>query len=248
MPTPRPTLFEYPVLGSTLDQAAELLKTHAPPFAVTAAAQTNGRGRHGRVWHSPEGNLYFTAALPVGLPMGKLPLFTLYAALRLAHNLNRTTHSRKLWVKWPNDIWCGHKKVAGFLAELITVKPMGRTLLFAIGLNLNTQKFPTEFALRATSLKKIFRHPFDISAVSRRVAAEVFASYELFCSGKYEKDLYLLWVRYNRLAGRVIKYDKNQKVCRGRVEGIASDGALCVRTSKGIETLRSGEVTLSKYL
>jgi BirA family transcriptional regulator, biotin operon repressor / biotin---[acetyl-CoA-carboxylase] ligase len=245
---PRPVLLQYAQVDSTLDEAARLLKSRAAPFALVATSQTSGRGRRGRNWASPEGNLYFTAALDAdGIAAGQLPLFTLYAALRLTHRLNKIKGVSGAWLKWPNDIWVGRKKLVGMLAELVAAKGR-KALVLGIGVNLNTQKFPAELERRATSLKKIARRNFDVAQVGVLVADEVFAAWESFHSGAYEKDLYKLWARYDNLTGRMIKFDRAGEVARGRVMGIAADGALCVKVGRKIEALRSGEVSLSRYL
>ncbi len=247
MRAPRPVIFEYDQIDSTIDEAKRLLKKHTPPFALFAHTQTSGRGRQGRSWHSPEGNLYFNAAFDVeGISAGDLPLFTLYAALKVADGLNRLLPAPELWVKWPNDIWYRRKKVAGFLAELTFARGKPKHLLLGIGVNLNTKKFPDEIKSRATSLGKIAHVEFDRARVAQLVAQICWNAFEQFRAGA--KDLYQLWARYDKLEGRMIRFDWDGKNERGRVKGIAADGALCVRVGGKIQTLRSGEVSLSKYL
>jgi BirA family biotin operon repressor/biotin-[acetyl-CoA-carboxylase] ligase len=150
-----------------------------------------------------------------------------------------------LWLKWPNDIWRGRKKLVGMLAELHTVGGR-KILLWAAGINLNTEKFPAD--IKATSLKLIARRDFRVAALAQTVADESAAAFQAFASGRYEKDFWALWARYDKLTGRKIKFDRDGKTVEGRVMGLAADGSLCVKTAKGIETIRSGEVSLSRYL
>jgi len=245
---PRPTIFTYESVGSTLDEAQKLAKQHGCPFYIFAQEQTQGRGRMGRVWHSPQGNIYFTACFEANLPPAQLPLFTLYAALCVCRGLNRLFGDDKLWLKWPNDIWAGKKKCAGFLAEVTQVRCVGRRLFLGMGLNVETQTFPGDLKKTATSLKKIFGRKPRAGTLERLLCREVGGAYEKFEAGEYESELFELWNRYGKLVGRTLRFEYNGRQTEGKAIGIAHDGALCVKTKQGVLGLRSGEVTLSAGL
>lgn len=242
-----PTHFHYEVIDSTNEEALRLLKNSTPPFFVTAARQTAGRGRQGRVWHSPEGNLYCTAAFPANAKIDDLPLFTLYAALKVCHALERHTGAA-LWLKWPNDLWIGKRKCAGFLAEAPVIPGTGRVLILGMGVNVNTKEFPGELSKTATSLQRATQETFSVPALGKLLSRQLMRAYASLVSGKYMRDLMLLWERYGKLVGRNIQFEENGKVKRGRVMGLGADGALCVKIGKHLHALRSGEVTLSKFL
>lgn len=247
MAGPSPTHFHYEVIDSTNDEALRLLKHTAAPFFVTAARQTAGRGRQGRAWHSPEGNLYCTAALPARVDLNELPFFTLYAALTLCHALAKKTGA-KLWLKWPNDLWIGKRKCAGLLAEAPVVPGLGRVLILGVGLNVNTKEFPAELKKSATSLQRATGKTLSLPALGRTVSHLLMRAYERFAAGRHMRDVMLLWQRYGKLMGRHIKFEENGKVKAGRVIGLGHDGALCVKIGAHIHPLHSGEVTLSKFL
>ncbi len=242
-----PTHFHYEVIDSTNEEALRLLKNTTPPFFVTAARQTAGRGRQGRAWHSPEGNLYCTAAFPADVKMDELPLFTLYAALRICHALVRHTGA-KLWLKWPNDLWIGKRKCAGLLAEAPVIPNIGRVLILGVGLNVNTKEFPGELSKTATSLERAMKKTFSLPGLGKILTKELMRAYDNFSSGKYMKDLMLLWERYGKLVGKNITFEQNGKARSGKVMGLGADGALCLKTGNTLHALRSGEVTLSKFL
>jgi len=242
---PAPTLFSYESVGSTLDEAQKLAKDHPAPFFVFAQQQTAGRGRQGRQWHSPQGNIYFTACLEAPLPPQQMALFTLYVALCITHKLNRLFKSDRIWLKWPNDLWIGQKKCAGVLAEAITIRGVGRRLLLGMGLNVQTQ-FPQELKKIATSLLKVFGKLPRKGTIERLLCRTTQQSYEKFVTNNYSDELYELWDRYGRLVGKKLHFEHHGNLVEGKVVGLASDGSLCVKTSDKIISVRSGEVTLSK--
>jgi BirA family biotin operon repressor/biotin-[acetyl-CoA-carboxylase] ligase len=108
--------------GSTNDDVAALAREGAPEGAwLRAERQSGGRGRQGRAWQSPPGNLY--ASTIVRLRPGDPPASTLalLAAVALEDALSlHIYHSDALYVlqiKWPNDLLLGKAKLAGILLE-----------------------------------------------------------------------------------------------------------------------------------
>ncbi len=59
-----PNVYQFEQIDSTSTHAARLVKEGAPlPFIVCAEEQTAGKGRFGKKWLSPKGNLYLTFAM-----------------------------------------------------------------------------------------------------------------------------------------------------------------------------------------
>ena len=78
-----------PTVGSTSDEARRLAAEGAPPgLVVTAAEQTAGRGRQGRGWASPVGNLYASVLLAPAVPPARLPELGFVAAVAVAATLD----------------------------------------------------------------------------------------------------------------------------------------------------------------
>jgi len=220
-----------------------------PPFYIAAQQQTKGRGRLGRQWHSPKGNIYFTACFSAKeIPLSRLPLFTLFAALKVCDALNRRYKKEKLWLKWPNDLWWGKRKVAGLLAEAPLDKKHGRVLLLGLGLNCDKMPLPADIRKSAGSLEAAFGRVVQKNEITELLCDEVGSAFEAFRTQKFEESLYELWLRYGKLMGRQIRYEESGLVKKGTVVGLGADGELCVKDKNKITTLRSGEVTLSKFL
>lgn len=116
-------------LPSTQDLMKERIASLDPRkiTAIVAKEQTSGKARAGRVFRSPEGGLYMTAALHIEGPVQKYLALSLLTALAIARL------SEKIRLKWPNDLLIDHKKVGGILIE--TRAPWW---LVGIGINLTT--------------------------------------------------------------------------------------------------------------
>src|SRR5690606_16632698 len=99
--------------------------------------QTAGRGRGGNRWFSGSGSLTVTFAMPIEehLQPHQLPLVAGLAVRATAELLLQSAvrlHLPPVQLKWPNDVLCDGRKVAGLLCERIR-----RCDLIGIGLNVN---------------------------------------------------------------------------------------------------------------
>ncbi|MBU8547070.1 MULTISPECIES: biotin--[acetyl-CoA-carboxylase] ligase [Roseomonadaceae] len=126
-------------LSSTSDLLKQLAEAGEPEgLAVLARRQSGGRGRDGRVWESPVGNLYFSLLLRPGGPARDAGKWALLAALVMAEGVAPfTPNPAELRLKWPNDVLLGEAKLAGVLCESAAT-PAGELdwLIMGIGVNL----------------------------------------------------------------------------------------------------------------
>jgi BirA family transcriptional regulator, biotin operon repressor / biotin---[acetyl-CoA-carboxylase] ligase len=89
------------------------------PLWVVAKTQTAGRGRRGRAWASPAGNLHASLLLVDPAPAAVAPQLAFVAGLAV-HDACAALASGladALRLKWPNDLLCRDAKVAGILIE-----------------------------------------------------------------------------------------------------------------------------------
>lgn len=237
-----------PEVDSTNSEAErQLADGRAAPFVVLAAAQTRGRGRFGRTWHSPdEANLYLSAAFRPTLPPDRMPGFTLWMGLRLCDHLARTT-GLALRLKWPNDLLFEGRKVAGMLTEARIDSDRMRDLVFGFGLNVNAdpKRWPTDVAAVATSLRAAGGGaPLPFHATAAGIVGEVHAAAADYVAGQTgERDA--LWERYDALGGKQLTVQGGNGTIAGVAAGLAPSGGLRLTLTDGSETVvHAGEVTL----
>ena len=106
--------------GSTNAEARQRARRgESGPLWITAVEQTAGRGRRGRSWISPPGNLYASLLLSDPSRFGRAPELAFVAALALRDAIvaEATALAPELRFKWPNDLLLSAKKCAGILIE-----------------------------------------------------------------------------------------------------------------------------------
>ena len=200
----------------------------------TADYQTSGRGRLDHVWLSPWGeNVMMSVVLDVqDIPPVEVATLPLAVGLAVAEGLSR--HVADLRIKWPNDVLCGDRKIAGILCER-----HADHVIAGIGVNVRQTRFSPDIAARATSLA------LQGSAATREEAqgsildslARVFAQWRRGGFAALARRL----KRLDFLAGRFVvlrSSDNDDAPITGICAGIAHDGALLV----GDRRIYSGEV------
>lgn len=142
-------------VDSTMAEAARIAPDLAGPEWILARRQTAGRGRRGRAWRDPEGNLAATLVMHPSEPAGQVALRSFVAALALFDAcVAATGRAEGLALKWPNDVLLNGGKLAGILLE--SSGQAGAISYLAIGIGVNLSHVPEtveEGALRPVSLK-----------------------------------------------------------------------------------------------
>ncbi len=212
-------------VGSTNDRALELANEGAADGAVVAArAQSEGRGRHGRSWYSPGGNVYLSIIhRPQGTP-DKLAGLTLELAVGVAKVLEARGLTPRL--KWPNDVYFGARKVGGILTEFHFLADGSPVVIAGLGMNVNTAPadFPEELAAIATSLRTVTGAELDCEVLVAELAAALSAA----CTDFAGRGGLLLSAYVDRCSsiGRRVRVSPGDAI--GTATGVAEDGSLLV--------------------
>jgi BirA family biotin operon repressor/biotin-[acetyl-CoA-carboxylase] ligase len=142
--------------GSTSDEAARLARAGCEHgTVVTATAQSAGRGRQGRTWHSaPGAGVYLSAVLRLVLAPRDVPGLTLAVGVAVCDAVRRSGVTAA-GLKWPNDIVVGGpdgpRKLGGILSETTSAAGRIDSIVIGVGVNLGGE-LPAELAGRATTL------------------------------------------------------------------------------------------------
>lgn len=155
---------------STNNYANQLVLSKAAEHGtvVLAQHQKKGRGQQGNSWESEPGkNLLASFILfPQFLPATKQFQLSKIASLALIDFLE--TETKKISIKWPNDIYILDKKVAGILIENSVMGNHLSSAIVGIGLNLNQEEFVSN-APNPVSLKQITGKDYDVKIVAARI-------------------------------------------------------------------------------
>lgn len=138
--------------ASTNDDARRLAAEGSPEGTlVWAERQSAGRGRRGRRWESPAGNLYMSILLRPAVPLAEAGQVGFLAALAIAETCAALLPDRAVACKWPNDVLVGGRKAAGLLLESEPT-PEGLADWIVLGLGVNVASHPSGVEFPATSL------------------------------------------------------------------------------------------------
>ena len=233
--------------SSTNDLAAEAARAGCPEGAiVTADAQTGGRGRLGRSWHSPPGeNLYLSIILRPRRPAPEIPPLTLLAGGAFAAGLR--TLGFDVQVKWPNDLLLtvggAPRKLGGILTEAGSEGARITHVVVGLGLNVNTppDAFPDDLRARATSLLAASGRAHARATVLARLLEAMEPAYQRFVSDGPPAAVEL-WTTHADL-GRRWRVVVNGRPLDGVAAGVAPDGSLLLRDDVGVvHAIAAGEI------
>lgn len=123
---------------------------------ISAGIQTQGKGTHGRIWHTDEpNNVAFSMYIETNCNINCLDGITVEFADSIT-NIMREKYNIYLDVKKPNDLMHNGKKVGGILTESKVNLEKVKFLIIGIGINTNKQNFTQDIENIATSIKKEF--------------------------------------------------------------------------------------------
>ncbi len=241
----------FPVIDSTNSEAdRQLSYGRKGPFAIASSCQTKGRGRLGREWHSASAdNLYLSVLFEPNIPPQQLQHFTLWAGIYICRALQSFVPAAPLRIKWPNDLHCDGRKFAGMLTEAKMDADSLRSIVFGIGINLNSNpnQYPAEIRQLATSLYAVNGKELPLNRVTAAVIQAIVSAYDACIHNKSSESLPEAWAPLSSLSGKPVTALCGDKSIHGIACGIDDSGALLLKGEDGIiQKVRAGDVTLKK--
>ncbi|GAB4523980.1 MAG: biotin--[acetyl-CoA-carboxylase] ligase [Roseibium sp.] len=146
---------EHDSVGSTNSLCFERARSGDPGgLWIRAGLQTEGRGRRGRDWASPEGNLFASLLLVDPQPAERIGELPLVAAVALAKAVDKAAGTLQLVsLKWPNDLLVESAKLSGILLEAEAFADERQAVV--IGFGVNCVSHPPLTLYQATDLRSL---------------------------------------------------------------------------------------------
>jgi len=236
-------------VGSTNDEAMEAARAgDAGRLWVAALQQTKGRGRRGRPWQSPHGNLAASLLIVPDSPPESLAslgfvagvalngaLAQLAPRMRLVSGIDGADGAEggsvaRIALKWPNDVLADGAKLAGIMLEAQT-RPDG-TRAVVIGFGVNVVAAPQDTPYPATSLAAL-GFPFGAETVFEALVSQWIECYELWQQGNGTAAIIARWRESAAGIGAEVSVKRDGDVVRGIFETIDDAGHLIVREPDG---------------
>jgi BirA family biotin operon repressor/biotin-[acetyl-CoA-carboxylase] ligase len=225
----------YRELDSTSEELFRLLaqnKNVEEGTVVFALQQTQGRGRQGNSWYSASSKgLYFSFVLCPRIPVSDFGWITLVIALALVESMQAYPPLCPQ-VKWPNDVHCEGRKLAGVLVESRQLEPESPVFVAGCGVNLNQDIFP-ELGQKVSSLKLEANQSIDPQVF----CASFFGALEnrLVALEKGDKEGLLKQLKAcSSTLGKTVEITQKHQAFVGKVEGVTSALRIQLRGEDGV--------------
>lgn len=214
---------------------------------IVASEQSAGRGRHSRQWVSPPNtNIYASMIIK---DVGQNPaLASMIASLGALSALRQSAPDVKFWLKWPNDIFCSERKIAGILCETAsTSKQQIAGIIAGVGINVN---MPIDIIEKidqpATSLLHETDTEFNLKKVVKKLAKSLNKYYSIYSISS--KVLFSCWKDENLLIGQTVEIHtgENGNKIKGKIIDLGQNGELIFETAGKQIKLFSGDVKINK--
>jgi BirA family biotin operon repressor/biotin-[acetyl-CoA-carboxylase] ligase len=200
---------------------------------LRAERQTGGRGRAGRAWQSPPGNLYASTIVRLHPGEPPAPTLALVAAVALEEVAAAYAGAGRVSLKWPNDLVAGPAKLCGILLERIDDAVV-------IGIGVNLAHHPAALDRPTTSIAALAGSAPDPQGFLVELADAV-ARWLARWRGEGLGPVRAQWLARGHPIGSAIAAAGRE----GLFAGLDAEGALLIRYADGsVETVRAGDVFL----
>jgi BirA family biotin operon repressor/biotin-[acetyl-CoA-carboxylase] ligase len=227
-----------PATRSTNDDIAALAREGAPEGTwLRADTQLGGRGRQGRPWVSPPGNLYASTLVRRMAGDPPAPTLALVAALALDALLQARLGADRLMIKWPNDLLADGAKISGILLE-------GVNDTVVVGIGVNLAHHPTAIDRPATSLAALGVEAPDPATFAEQLATS-FAGWLARWRSEGLGTILACWQARAHPPGTPLRASAPDGDIEGLYDGLDADGALRLKTADGrLQLVHAGDIFL----
>jgi BirA family biotin operon repressor/biotin-[acetyl-CoA-carboxylase] ligase len=234
---PEIRLAAHDSVGSTNDEAKALARDGAPDLTlVWAREQKAGRGRQGRVWESPRGNLYLSFVLRPKAKAATAAQLSFVACIAAGETVAELG-AQDIEYKWPNDVLAGGRKISGVLLEAESGGDGLAYLILGVGINLASSPAQTRYP--ATSLH---------GAAPVEAALEAFARHFLLWYRRWMAEGFApvraAWLGRAARLGQSIEVRLPDRTLDGIFAALGAGGELLLDTAAGRRIVTAGDVHL----
>lgn len=232
-------------VDSTNEEAKRLAGQGAEDGTIVwALEQTAGRGRRGRSWVSPRGNLYASLLLCPECPAPQAAQLSFVAALGLHDAVAGVVPPMaELACKWPNDLLLNGRKVAGILLEsrMSGERADDPVDWLIIGMGVNIATFPEASEFPATSLAAEGAPALEPGALLESYARHFLVWLDRWLNEGFE-PIRTEWLAHARGRGEAVTVRLTGETLQGTFVDLDADGALVVETGDGRRRITAGDV------
>jgi BirA family biotin operon repressor/biotin-[acetyl-CoA-carboxylase] ligase len=230
------------MIGSTNEEArARALQGDKGHLWIIADEQSAGRGRLGRTWASPRGNLHASAFLLDPAPIARGAEIGFVAGLAL-HRAVADLGGVDFSLKWPNDlIWRG-AKIAGLLAEGVPLP--GGSFACIVGIGVNCEVAPKGAPYATASLSDALARRVTPAQLFDRLVARFAETLAVWRRGEGFAEIRAAWLVVAAGLGAPIRVSAADGAREGVFEALDARGRLLLRRAGRLEIVEAGDLML----
>jgi BirA family biotin operon repressor/biotin-[acetyl-CoA-carboxylase] ligase len=229
-------------VDSTMAEAARRAGDIDRPTWIIAQTQTAARGRRGRVWQAPAGNLNATLIFKPDATPAEAARRSFLAANALFAALSIYVPADKLSLKWPNDVLLSGGKVAGILLESSGQGGNVDWLSIGVGVNLrHASQDVADAAFAPVSLTQM--GGWEVEPVDfLTTLADAYATQEARLAQMGFARIRQDWLAHAARLGEVITARTMREEIIGTFDTIDDDGNLVLTTGAGPRVISAADV------
>ena len=210
--------FNCNVVDSTMEIAK--IKLRKKNLCIVANSQTNGIGRRGNKWISPEGNLYLSYLIKYNLEINNHFIYTAAIASSVCELIKKVC-KLDTFIKWPNDILINNCKISGIMSELHKIDNQNYIIL-GVGINIISSPIVEGYSTIHTSFYNTKVNREDIIL---NLSEIFFNKYDIILSNNY-KEIILNYKKYLMHLGKKINIKQDDNVFSIIFEDLNFDGSI----------------------
>ncbi|MBN2637779.1 MAG: biotin--[acetyl-CoA-carboxylase] ligase [Bacteroidales bacterium] len=230
------SIHHFDSLKSTNEVAVKLITegTAVEGTIISTTKQTQGKGQSNNSWESEKGkNLTLSLILePAFLEPSRQFFLTQFISLALVDTVKKYLPKSPIRIKWPNDLYCGDKKMAGVLIQNFLKGNSIEFSVIGIGLNVNQTKFLSD-APNPVSMADITTNEFDLEIIQTDLLNAVNYYYEEIKNEKGRTNVLTLYMNHLYRYQITSTYQDEQGIFTGRIKEVNSYGQLIIEDLTG---------------
>lgn len=214
------------------------------PVWLIAERQTAGRGRRGRSWVSPDGNLFATYLFATDAPPARLALLGFVAGVAIAETMDEIIGVGRATLKWPNDVLIDAAKASGIMLDSGPLDGGGAWAALAFGVNLAVA--PENLDQPTTSLRALLPPDALAPAPLAFLAGLIpkLAGWSARIEAEGFEPLRAAWLARAHGLGQSARVVQGAATLEGRIVGLSPRGELELDTESGRRLIAAGDVLL----
>lgn len=240
-------LESFETVGSTNAVALQRATAGDPgKLWLVSKCQESGRGRRGRAWSTPQGNLASTLLLVENFELKTAATLGFVAGLALVEALDAVfdatgpSASPNVTLKWPNDVLVNGAKLSGILLESSV---LGKDrFCVAIGIGTNVVAHPDDLPYPATSLSDLGSQ-CDAETLFMALSDAWTVNYRIWNEGRGLDEIRCRWLKHAHGLGQQVAIRVDGQIVEGIFETIDETCRFVIRDDEGVRTaVTAGDV------